>query len=78
MTTGTWPSLSSTDPGVSAATWSHQEVLRATWIRGLTKRGKPPRDHYARMLRAVRIMATCITLLVSLGWAALGAALLIW
>lgn len=50
----------------------------ATWIRGITKQGKPPRDNYTRMLRVVRLTAVCITLMVSLGWAALGAALLIW
>lgn len=54
------------------------ENSAATWIRGITKQGKPPRDNYTRMLRVVRLTAVCITLMVSLGWAALGAALLIW
>lgn len=78
MTTGTWPTLDNTDPGVSAATWRHRNAFRATWSRGITKQGKPPRDNYTRMLRVVRLTAVCITLMVSLGWAALGAALLIW
>lgn len=78
MTTGTWPTLDGTDPGASSAAWQHQQALRAAWLRGVTKRGKPPRDHHARMLRVIKMMAIGITLLVSIGWAFVGAAVLIW
>lgn len=77
MTTGTWPTLDS-DAGASSAAWRHQEAIRASWRRGITKRGKPPRDTQARMLRWIRVMVVGLTLLVTIGWAFVGAAALIW
>ena len=85
MTTGTWPTLNGEKSASTSPSWQQVPKIRvglAAWFRawfvGLTRRGKPPRDEYARALRALRMMVLVVTLMVSIGWGLVGAAALIW
>ena len=82
MTTGTWHTLEDELPDrtshVSSTDWQRHKFKRGTWTQGVTKRGKPPPDHRAIVLRVIKFAAIIITLLVSIGWAFVGAAVLIW
>ena len=50
--------------------WPIVAPPRASWLGGLTRRGRPPRDHTARQLRLLRLG------LLLVGYALLGAGLL--
>ncbi len=83
MTTGTWPTLNGEKSASTSSSWQQVVALpERTWFRawfvGLTRRGKPPRDEYARALRALRMLVLVVTLMVSIGWGLVGAAALIW
>lgn len=90
MTTGTWPTLNGEKSASTSSSWQQVVALpertwlrallgrRGAWFVGLTRRGKPPRDEYARALRALRMLVLVVTLMVSIGWGLVGAAALIW
>mgnify|MGYP006367085109 FL=1 len=75
MNTGAWPELKDDLPAHASAAWRRH---RGSWTRGLTQRGKPPRDTTARVKKTIKVLVVCITLLVSIGWGLVGAAALIW
>lgn len=60
MTTGVWETLDGESIIDSA-----EVSARMTWSVGLTRRGKPPRDHAARVRRQL--------VLLVLGWGLAGA-----
>lgn len=75
-TSGAWPRhqpRSKTSVIVSAI--ASAIVKAMAWLRGVTRRGKPPRDNN---LRVIRFAAIALSLIVTLGWALIGAAIQIW
>lgn len=77
MTTGTWTTVDGDiSPNASSAAWPrHRARTKSSWLRGVTRRGKPPKDD---SLRVIRFAAIALSLLVSIGWALIGAAIQIW
>ena len=75
MNTGAWPELKDDLPAHASAAWRRH---RGSWTRGLTQRGKPPRDPPARVKKTLKVLVVCITLRVSIGGGLVGAAALSW
>lgn len=87
MTTGTWITVDVDLPPHTSGAWPQRRPRTRTlaitsailgvvaWLRGVTRRGKPPKDNN---LRIIRFAAIALSLVMTLGFAFIGAAIQIW